>query len=189
MSGPVSPRGSRRTVKALITLILAVLLLSAFSFVALRWHVFSPSSSTLIAPEVAAIAPDFELQSLSGESVTLSSLRGRPVIVNFWATWCAPCILEMPNLEKYYQRYSREFEILAVNAGESEDDVRRFVEKIGVTFPILLDPQIETQALYRVRGLPTTFILNGDGIIEAIHLGLLSEKQLSGYLAAVGVKQ
>jgi len=167
---------------------LATLFLSGFSFIALRWQGFSPPRSKPVAPEVEAIAPDFELQSLSGKSVTLSSLRGRPVIVNFWATWCAPCILEMPNLEKFYQRYAGEFEILAVNAGESEEDVRRFVEKIGVTFPILLDPQIETQFLYRVRGLPTTFIVNGDGIIEAVHLGLLSEKQLSGYLAEVGVK-
>ncbi len=139
------------------------------------------------APTVGAFAPGFELQSLEGERVSLSSLRGKPTVINFWATWCTPCILEMPNLEEYYQRYTGQFEILAINAGESEQNVHKFVENIGVTFPILLDPGLETQYRYRVSGLPTTYVLDSDGIIQFVHLGQLSESQLAKYLASVGV--
>lgn len=140
----------------------------------------------LPAPEVGSLAPNFELVALSGEAVRLTNALDKPVFINFWATWCAPCVLEMPNLQKYYEKYGDEFEILAINAGESEWDVGQFVDDIGITFPVLLDPQSKITLEYKVQGYPTTFVLNSDGIIQAVHIGMLSEKKIQEYLVSAG---
>ena len=142
-----------------------------------------------VAPEVGAQAPDFELEQLSGGALRLSDLRGKPVLVNFWASWCAPCILEMPNIQKYYQRYPEAFEVVAVNADEPRSDIEKFVKDIGVTFPIVMDPGLKIQSLYRLRGLPTSFLVDADGIVRVVHIGMLEESQLEQYLSRVGVKQ
>ena len=131
--------------------------------------------------------PDFELKNLHGDTVRLSERRDRPVILNFWATWCAPCVLEMPKIQKYFEKYPGEFDVLAVNAGEARFDVERFVEDMGLTFEILLDPGGKIQELYQIRGYPTSFFVDANGIIRVQHLGPLSEDQLTDYLLQVGV--
>ena len=141
------------------------------------------------APEVASPAPDFILNSLAGDSLKLIGFRGKPVFINFWATWCAPCLLEMPNIQKYYKKYPSQFEVLAVNAGETERTVQRFVDDLGVSFKILLDPDGKVQELYRIKGYPTTYVVDKDGIIRFQHIGSLSEKQIEEYLEAVGITQ
>jgi len=141
------------------------------------------------APVVASPAPDFTLTSLIGDSLQLTHFRGKPVLINFWATWCAPCLLEMPNIQKYYEKYPGQFEVLAVNAGETERTVQRFVDDLGVNFKILLDPDGKIQELYRIKGYPTTYIVDKDGIIRFQHIGLLSEKQIEEYLEAVGITE
>jgi|MudIll2142460700_1097286.scaffolds.fasta_scaffold21764_2 thiol-disulfide isomerase/thioredoxin len=141
------------------------------------------------APVVASPAPDFTLTSLIGDSLQLTHFRGKPVLINFWATWCAPCLLEMPNIQKYYEKYPGQFEVLAVNAGETERTVQRFVDDLGVNFKILLDPDGKIQELYRIKGYPTTYIVDKDGIIRFQHIGLLSEKQIEEYLDAVGITE
>jgi peroxiredoxin len=138
-------------------------------------------------PQVGSKAPDFELMDLSGEQVRLSDQRGRPVLINFWATWCAPCVLEMPNIQKYYERYPGEFVVLAINAGESPEVVKRFVADMGLTFDILLDPGGKIQELYRLQGYPTSFFLDAEGRIQAQHIGMLTEAQLEDNLMKVGV--
>ncbi len=140
----------------------------------------------LPAPEVGSPAPNFKLMALSGETVQLTNSLGKPLFINFWATWCAPCVLEMPNLQKYYEKYGDEFEVLAINAGEAEWDVGQFVDDIGITFPVLLDPQSKITIEYKVQGYPTTYILSSDGIIQAVHIGMLSEKKIEEYLQSVG---
>jgi thiol-disulfide isomerase/thioredoxin len=134
-------------------------------------------------------APDFKLETLSGESIQLSELRGKPVVINFWATWCGPCIEEMPTIEKYYHQYKNDFRILAVNDDEPAADVEKFVRDMGLTFDILLDPGAKVQSLYRLRGYPTSFIVDAEGIVRVQHIGPMSEKQLEGYLSEVGVGQ
>jgi thiol-disulfide isomerase/thioredoxin len=141
------------------------------------------------APVVASPAPDFTLDSLEGDSLQLTSFRGTPVLINFWATWCAPCLLEMPNIQKYYEKYPGQFEVLAVNAGETEQTVQRFVDDLGVNFKILLDPDVKIQELYHIKGYPTTYIVDKDGIIRFQHIGSLSEKQIEEYLEAVGITE
>lgn len=140
-----------------------------------------------VAPRVNAHAPDFALVSLSGEKVSLASLRGEPVVVNFWATWCAPCVEEMPGIQKYYENFPNAFEVLAVNADEPEADVRQFVSDMGLTFPVLLDPEGKTQELYRLRGYPTTFFVDAEGIIRYEHIGQLHGDQLKEYLKGLGI--
>jgi peroxiredoxin len=139
------------------------------------------------APSVNAPAPDFELKSLAGERVYLSERRGKPVILNFWATWCAPCVLEMPNIQKYYEKFPGQFDVLAVNADESQFDVERFVDDMSLTFDVLLDPGGKVQQLYQIRGYPSSYFVDALGVIRVQHVGLLTEDRLADYLLQVGV--
>ena len=105
-----------------------------------------------IAPLVGSLAPDFELATIDGGRLRLSDLRGRVVLVNFWATWCDPCRVEMPDLQARADRWPDQLVVLGVDFDEPEEDVRRFGEELGLTFPLLLDPGAEVQELYRVVG-------------------------------------
>jgi thiol-disulfide isomerase/thioredoxin len=141
------------------------------------------------APEVGSPAPDFELASASGESIRLASFLGKPVLVNFWATWCAPCVLEMPNIQKVYDKYPGAFAVIAVNADESQVKVESFLKEMGLTFPAVLDPGSRVQALYRLRGYPTTYFIDSQGVVRFRHIGMLTESKLEEYLLELGVIQ
>lgn len=145
-----------------------------------------PSFLSGPAPEVGAQAPDFALQNLDGETVTLSGLRGQVVLINFWATWCGPCRQEMPAIEARYNHGG--FEVLAVDFGETAEQVQRFLDEIGVQLPVLLDSNGSVQELYRVRGYPTTFIIDQEGIVRFFHIGQMGEADLQSYLSQLGVK-
>ena len=138
------------------------------------------------APKAGSAAPDFDLESLSGERLRLQDLSGKPVVINFWATWCIPCEAEMPLLQESYER-NPGLEVLAINFAEPSADVQAFVDKHGLTFDILLDPRAIVQSLYRVRGYPTTYFVDGEGVIQGVHIGVLSQRQLNGYLEQIGV--
>ena len=140
-------------------------------------------------PAVGKPAPGFSLVSLTNEKITLESFAGHPVLINFWATWCTPCRLEMPLLQKYYQRFAPDLVILAVNMQEPETDVHVFANELGLDFTILLDSEASVGELYLVQGLPTTYFIDRKGKISAIHIGMLSQKQLDGYLLKIGVEQ
>ena len=156
-------------------------------------YVYASSSDSRMEvaaqPGVGELAPDFELVSQNGEAYHLYDLRGKPVLINFWATWCAPCLLEMPNIQKYYEKFPNDFTILAINAGESEKAVMQFVDDIGISFPVLLDPDTKIQSLYKIKGYPTTFFVDKDGFVRVQHIGMLSEKQLGEYLATLGIEE
>jgi thiol-disulfide isomerase/thioredoxin len=137
--------------------------------------------------KVGASAPDFQLTDLSGDKVRLSDFQGKVVLINFWATWCAPCQVEMPILQTYSQRYKNDLVLLAVNAEESKDKVEGFVKKLGLTFDVLLDPEGEVQRLYLLRGYPTSFFVDRNGTLQVQHIGTLTEKQLDDYLSQVGI--
>ena len=135
--------------------------------------------------EVGDLAYDFALTDVNGEQVKLSELAGRPVIVNFWATWCAPCRVEMPELEAAYQAHADEgLVILALDQQESREDVATFFEELGLTFTAVLDDEGTVSELYGVANiLPTTFFINGAGEVTAIHRGPMVQSQIDGYLA------
>ncbi len=125
------------------------------------------------APKPGFLAPDFTLISTDGETFTLSELRGTPVIVNFWATWCPPCRAEMPAFEEVWQRYGRgDVLVLGVNQGESSGAVVGFARNyIRTSFPLLLDQRTEVGAIYGVRALPTTVFVDREGRIQDIKVG------------------
>ena len=120
-----------------------------------------------------ALAPAFNLRTLAGGSTDLGSLRGRLVVVNFWATWCPPCVQEMPSLERLHRTLGREgVQVLGVSIDEDEAALRRFVAARGVTFPILRDPGGRRVAeAYRTTGWPETFVIDPAGLIKEQYVG------------------
>jgi peroxiredoxin len=145
--------------------------------------------SISIMPEVNDPAPDFELENLSGEIVRLSDYRGSPVLLNFWATWCGPCRVEMPVFQQYQDEPGSDLVVLAVNFDEPARDVQAFVDEFGLSFPVLLDPGAKVNNLYRVRSYPTTLFIDPEGVIRYRHFGAISERQIEQYLGELGVLQ
>lgn len=141
---------------------------------------FAPASKLL---KVGDAAPDFSLQDLNGETVKLSQFRGRPILINFWATWCGPCRLEMPEIEAAYRAYREQgFIVLAVDVQEPPEDVRAFVDELGLSFVPLLDAAGAVFDLYQVRALPTSYFIDRQGRISAVHLGPMTGEQVRGYV-------
>ncbi len=139
------------------------------------------------APQVNAPAPDFELENLTGEITHLSNYQGKVVVLNFWATWCGPCTDEMPFFQEIYENYASEIAVLAVNNQETVDKVSPFVEELGLTYEILMDNDGGVATQYQVIGFPTTYFIDPNGIIKYLHVGVLTEEQLDGYLNLLGV--
>jgi thiol-disulfide isomerase/thioredoxin len=110
-------------------------------------------------------AHDFALSTLDGDTVRLSNLRGRWVLINFWATWCAPCRDEMPYLDRLAADHANQLSVLAVNMRESKTTVRAFVEEFDLHLPILVAPDDATLLAYYVRGLPVSVLIDPDGMV------------------------
>lgn len=128
------------------------------------------------------LATDFSLVSLDGDHVTLSDLRGRYVLVNFWATWCIPCRKEMPYLEEVSVKHSDQLTVLAINMNEDAERVRPFIEEAGFTYPILLDPSDELAIEHNVRGLPVSFIVGPEGNIVYRRIGEILPEEFDLWL-------
>ncbi|HLR02805.1 MAG TPA: TlpA disulfide reductase family protein [Virgibacillus sp.] len=121
------------------------------------------------------MAPDFELETIDGESVKLSDYRGQKVIVNFWATWCPPCRAEIPDLQKVYD--NTDVEILAVNLTDTESDegkVKPFVDDFEMTFPVLMDQESDVATTYEVAAYPTSYMIDSDGHIQFVAMGAMN---------------
>jgi thiol-disulfide isomerase/thioredoxin len=120
---------------------------------------------------VGELAPTFTARTLQGETVSLEDFRGRVVVLNFWATWCGPCRVEMPELERYQARLGDRVVVLGVNMHEPTDVLAPFVRQHDLTFPILPDESGAIAAPYRVTGLPTSIILDRAGVVRARIVG------------------
>lgn len=139
-------------------------------------------------------APDFQLNQISNnndaETIQLSDLEGKGVMLNFWATWCKPCESEMPYMQELYPEYKEKgIEIVAVSLDGTELVVDRFIDKYDLTFPVPHDKTGEITDLYKVGPIPSTFFINPDGEIEEIVNGALSLESLEGYLNDILPKQ
>jgi len=139
-------------------------------------------------PATGKSVPDFTLQDVDGKSRSLKSMRGTPLVINFWATWCAPCRQEMPLLNDYAKKLTGRVEFWAVNNDEASSVVQPFVASMSISFPVLLDPGGKINGLYYVQSYPNTLFIDSNGILRAQHIGQLNEALLIRGLEAVEVK-
>ena len=136
------------------------------------------------APEVGDPAPGFALQLDDGRTLTSDYLKGRPVVINHWATWCPPCRVEMPELVRAAGERP-DVVFIAVNNMEPRDKVEPFAAEYGLNFLVALDPEAHLNDLYAVRALPTTFFIDRQGKLAAVWEGVLSAEKLAELLALI----
>lgn len=133
-------------------------------------------------------APDFTGELMDGTSITLSELQGKPVIINFWATWCGPCVKEMPAFERLKDDFGDKIGIIAVNCGDDAETVKDFVEENGYTFPVVLDEEYSISMLYPTNSIPYTVVLDAEGKVTHISTGTLdADTMYERYKEALGV--
>jgi len=136
------------------------------------------SNSTPQVPEVGNQAPDFQFQTPDGQDTSLSNLQGKPVLINFWATRCLPCIYEMPYLQQVHEEWSdKGLVVLAINSEDSPSKIREFMQSNNLSFTALLDTGGSIAMKYGIRYIPTTFLINKDGIIQGIKIGPFQSKE------------
>ncbi len=129
-------------------------------------------------------APAIALTDLSGRVVRLADYSGKTVLLHFWADYCSECRAEFPKMEAAYRKFrAAGFEILAVNAGQSREHVESFRDEFNLTFPLLLDPDMEVSKQFGIRGLPTNFFITGDGKVGRMLIGWIDEKHIQQYLS------
>ncbi len=133
-------------------------------------------------------APDFDLPSLNGENLKLSDLRGKAVLINFWTVWCGPCKEEMPLLESLSKKHSENLIVLAINEGDSATDAEKFLQEENLKIAVLLDENRKIGDEYKLGGYPTSIFIDEEGIIQAIYLGEMSQKELKRNLRLIGIK-
>jgi thiol-disulfide isomerase/thioredoxin len=124
------------------------------------------------------LAPDFELKDLDGKTVSLRGLRGRPVLLNFWATWCPPCRAEMPYLQQVFEEWQgKELAVLTIDIGESRATVQNYLQSYNLALPVLLDTKKTVAYKYGFRYVPTTFFIDKDGVIQRMRVGPFPSKE------------
>ena len=132
-----------------------------------------PAEST----SVGSPAPDFQLSDLDGKTVSLSDFQGKPVLINFWASWCRPCRVEMPHIQQVYEEWAdKGLVVLAINWGETPSEVKKFMRNYELSLPVLLDTKRLVAQQYDVWSIPTTFLIDKDGIIQAKIIGAFPSK-------------
>jgi thiol-disulfide isomerase/thioredoxin len=112
------------------------------------------------------------LDTVSGNSINLGDYRGKVVLINFWATWCPPCVEEIPSLGRLQEEFSKdELVVLSVDVGEPVERVREFLQKVPAAYPVMLDPQGKTVSAWNLRAFPTTFVIDAEGRISLSYFG------------------
>ena len=135
-----------------------------------------PSGADVEA-DVGSLAPDFLLENVAGTESRLSDFRGQPVVLNFWATWCIPCRQEMSQFVQAYDEYKDEgLVIVGLNMQEGRAVIEPFAEERGIEFPLLIDRDGEVGDEYRLLGLPTTYFIDSDGVIQSVFTGPLEDE-------------
>ena len=146
------------------------------------WVSLGKDPRSIESPLVGKPAPTFSLEDLDGNVHRLAESRGRPVVINFWATWCQPCIVEHPVLVSYARRYAGQVDFLGVVYQDEPDAIRRFVATRGAWGPSLVDPGSRVAIAYGVYGAPETFIVGPDGVVVEKVTGLVTPQTLDRIL-------
>jgi thiol-disulfide isomerase/thioredoxin len=138
------------------------------------------------APKVGQPAPDFEVRTLDGETHVLSEFRGRPVWINFWASWCPPCRAENPDIQAVYAANQADgLVVLAIAIGENDKDVRGYADRTNLTYEIGLDGGTDIAAAYRIVGIPTHYFIDRDGILREWRIGSMNKGTMEKKVAAI----
>ncbi len=154
----------------------------------------APSESPAIVQSGGSVstdnqsAPSFTLKDIDGKMVSLADYRGRPLLVNFWATWCVPCRAEMPHLVAAYEKHKADgFVLLAINATTQDDAaaIQPFVKAFGMMFPVLLDSDGVAWRAFRLRGLPSSYFVNAQGILRFTYVGAMTPEFIEERIAAL----
>src|ERR1039457_3796504 len=149
---------------------------------------FAAATAQLEADDRKREHPEFTLTDLSGKSWTFSELRGKVVLVNFWATWCPPCRKEMPDLETLYARLrAKGFVVLGIS-DEKTDKVKPFIRERKISFPVLLDPGRKVNGMFMVEGIPKSFVYDREGKLVAQSIDMRTRKQFLEMLAKAGLE-
>ncbi len=135
------------------------------------------AQDTSAVTEAVNLAPDFTVLDREGNRVSLSSLRGKPVVLNFWASWCGPCKREMPDFEDAYKKYGNDVQFLFINLADGQSETveiaTAYIDGQGYTFPIYFDTQSEAVTAYGISSIPTTFFINADGVLVTYATGAI----------------
>lgn len=140
---------------------------------------FESDDQPPVGPAIGNTAPGFSLSTLNNNTISLEDFRGGYVLLNFFATWCGPCREEMPAIEAAYERYrSQGFTVLAVTSADPASDVEQYVDELGLTFPMLLDPEEQASRAYQITAYPTSFFIGPDGIIQDVVIGQMENDEI-----------
>jgi peroxiredoxin len=143
----------------------------------------APEAANLATgPEIGKLAPNFRLRTVDGQEILLSDLRGRPVFLNFWATWCIYCVTEMPAMQRLADRSGEQFTVVGVNVGEDAETVRWFAAETAVRYPLLLDEERTVTKVFRARAMPTSLFLDADGVVRGVKYGVLTPPEMQAML-------
>ena len=123
-------------------------------------------------------APDFSMLDMDGNEVNLASFFGKPIVLNFWASWCGPCKMEMPEIQKFYDKYGQEIHFLLVSVDDSLDAAKTFISDSGYTFPVYFDTTSVGAYTYGASSIPLTFFIDAEGNLTAYYMGAMSESIL-----------
>ncbi len=132
-------------------------------------------------------APPFRLANADGGTIELAALKGKPVVVNFWATWCGPCKTEMPLIQEAFAEAGGQLEVLGVNYQESAEAAKSYRDEMHLTFPIVLDSDGKVADAYFAQGLPVTYFIDSEGVVKDFRIGGVDAALLEDKLAAIGV--
>jgi len=175
---PMSRRG--------VLLLTALILIAGGGWIAATRVADPARAGRIPAPRVSHPAPDFTLTTTDGETLTLSELKGKPVLLNFWATWCPPCRAEMPYIQAAHEAYKGAgLVVVAVDVQEGREKVSQFARELGLTFPLALDTTGQVGTTYQVRAFPTSFFIDREGIIRSTFTGPMTSPVLEERLRAI----
>jgi peroxiredoxin len=191
---PVVAERGRPPIELKMWQVAAIAVLVAFT-IFITWRVKQLEKSVLSRTSASLMisksAPEFTLLALNGDTVSLADYRGKKtLVVSYWASWCGPCKVELPELREFYKRYHKadaNFEILAISIDEQKADAEKYAAAEKLPFPVLFDPQSKTAEAYSVEGIPTLFVIDKDGKIVHAHAGLEQAMQIQ-LMGELGLK-